>query len=226
MAIIYKASNQHNGKSYIGYTQETLNRRKNQHFYNARWGSNKGKRLTHFHRALLANPDNFIWSVLYESKDHEHCLAVMEDHFITEYDTYKNGYNSMLGGFRGPVLEGSANGMFGRTHTDEVRAHLSKLAGDRYRGKSYEERFGAEKAAELRKQRSKSSRKYMSSVNTSGLNNAHADHTVYTFVHRNGETFSGKRQDWMSAHPDLHKVGVCGLLKGNLKTYKGWTVIR
>ena len=42
------------------------------------------------------------------------------------------GYNLMEGGQRGPRLSGEANGMYGKTHTPEVREMLSRTNKQRY----------------------------------------------------------------------------------------------
>lgn len=42
--------------------------------------------------------DSFICEVIYQSYDGKHCINIMEPHFIKEFDTFKNGYNSTNGG--------------------------------------------------------------------------------------------------------------------------------
>ncbi len=46
--------------------------------------------------------ENFEWDILYQSLDGEHTLKVMENHFITQYNSYykweNGGYNMTLGG--------------------------------------------------------------------------------------------------------------------------------
>jgi hypothetical protein len=88
---IYRATNINNGKVYIGYTGKTLNERKAQHHIH--------HRKTKFSDALKQhNGANFVWEVIYQSRDGDHCLNVMESYFITEYNSYQNGYNSTSGG--------------------------------------------------------------------------------------------------------------------------------
>ena len=50
------------------------------------------------------------------------------------------------------------NGMYGKTHSSEVCDMLGKAASARFKGKSYVELYGEEKAAELKKKRSESTR--------------------------------------------------------------------
>lgn len=49
---------------------------------------------------------------------------------------------------------GIKNGMFNKTHSAKVKAKLGEEAVKRFRGKSYEELYGPERAAELKKIRS------------------------------------------------------------------------
>ena len=89
---IYKCVNTINGKIYIGFDSKWPNRKRihkcnyqniNYKFYNAikKYGW-----------------DSFDWKVIYQSKDKEHTLKVMEKYFIEFYDSFENGYNSTLGG--------------------------------------------------------------------------------------------------------------------------------
>lgn len=115
MGIIYKATNVINNKSYIGYTNN-LNKRKSDHLRKAKVGGN------YFHSALNKyGPNNFRWEILYESKDEEFCLTIMEPYLIKTYDTYQNGYNLTMGG----------DGILGHTHSAETRQKMSKKAKQR-----------------------------------------------------------------------------------------------
>lgn len=111
---IYKVTNLINGKIYIGFdsnwparisTHRSKIAKLNRPFYNA------------LHKYGW---DNFLWEVIYQSKDGDHTLSVMENYFITEYRSYIgfedcNGYNLTLGG------EGSS----GYINSDETRKKKS-----------------------------------------------------------------------------------------------------
>jgi group I intron endonuclease len=93
---IYKVVNQINGKVYIGFDSKWPNRVK-KHKWN--YLKSKQKKNFRFYCALRKYGwDNFKWEIIYQSKDGQHCLKVMESHFIQEYDSYLNGYNMTLGG--------------------------------------------------------------------------------------------------------------------------------
>lgn len=66
---------------------------------------------------------------------------------------------------------GDKNGMFGKTHTDEVKKGLSENATKRFKGKTYEEIYGVEKAMELKRLRSENMRKMMQKRRENNLTN-------------------------------------------------------
>jgi len=85
-------------------------------------------------------------------------------------EIYKKGGRSNKGKVRGPLTEtvkaklrgsnpkksnpGSKNGMFGKTHSDELKETQASVASTRFKGKSYDELYGIEKATELKQKRS------------------------------------------------------------------------
>jgi predicted GIY-YIG superfamily endonuclease len=106
---IYKAVNKQNGKIYIGF-DSSWPRRKWEH------KSAFKKKNSKFYFAIRKyGLDSFEWEVIYQSKERNHTLKIMENHFITEYDSYKKGYNSTKGG----------DGVFGYKLT---KHHISKVS--------------------------------------------------------------------------------------------------
>jgi len=91
---IYKATNTINGKVYIGFDSNWPNRKRN-HILDSQ---NKNNKTKFYYAIRKYGIDNFMWEIIYQSKDGEYCKNVMETYFIQEYDTYKNGYNMTLGG--------------------------------------------------------------------------------------------------------------------------------
>jgi len=93
ISTIYMATNKITKLSYIGFTSCDLLHRINEHKYDSKRSD------TYFYRAAKKYGwDSFEWIILYQSWDVEHCHKIMESFFISEYDTYENGYNSTMGG--------------------------------------------------------------------------------------------------------------------------------
>ena len=113
---IYKVTNTINGKVYIGF-DSNWPKRKSVHKSLSKNPTQK------FHKALKKHGwDNFTWEIIYQSKNKEHCLNVMEPHFITENNSFKNGYNMTLGG------EGTfgKKSWLGKNHSEETKEKISK----------------------------------------------------------------------------------------------------
>lgn len=99
--IIYIATNLFNGKSYVGQTIASLNRRRNQHLRNA-----VSDTVNHFHLALMQyGKEAFEWTVLdeFEGTKEEviHALNVAEEYHILKHRTMleEYGYNATRGGY-------------------------------------------------------------------------------------------------------------------------------
>lgn len=96
MAVIYKITNKENNKVYIGQTIQKPELRWYHHLEEASLGSN-----LKFHRALRKyGKDSFNWEII-ETVEPEK-LNEREKYWISFYDSYKNGYNSTLGGDKPP----------------------------------------------------------------------------------------------------------------------------
>jgi group I intron endonuclease len=124
---IYKSTNKINGKVYIGFDSNWPHR-KNSHKCYYKKGDTK------FYRALKKHGwQNFEWTILYQSIDKNHTKDTMENHFIIEHDSFKNGYNSTFGGdgtfgFSNPNRRKgfNSNGWLGKKHTQETKVLMSK----------------------------------------------------------------------------------------------------
>lgn len=90
MFVIYKATNNINGKSYIGYT-DNFKKRVHEHQI-----ASKHYNFLLYKAIAKYGWDNFSWQIIYESWDKDHCKNTMEKYFIEEYRTYV-GYNDCLG---------------------------------------------------------------------------------------------------------------------------------
>lgn len=95
--IIYKATNIHNNKIYIGQTKFTLEDRKRQHLSSMNYQHTKNNL---FSRAIAHHgADAFIWEILFETDDPNE-LDAAEKFAIDAYDSTnpENGYNIKGGG--------------------------------------------------------------------------------------------------------------------------------
>jgi len=93
--IIYKVTNQENNKVYIGQTIQTLQERKNKHYYKAR---QKDDYNTHFINALRKYPEeSFTWEII-DTANSQDELDNKEKEWINYYNSVEEGYNTKDGG--------------------------------------------------------------------------------------------------------------------------------
>lgn len=218
---IYKATNTITNQSYIGFDSRWPKRRTDHHRE-----YQKEKFNIKFYNAIRKYGwDNFVWELLYQAKESvpakdSHTLNVMEPHFIKEHNSFTQGYNMTLGGDRGPVLFGDANGMFGKTHTKEVRENAAKMATKRFKGYSYEQLYGTEKANEMKKKRSEKAKV----KDNSGIKNPRYDKTIYTFNNiETGEIFVGDRLSFNEKH-NISRPSICEIVNDG-RIRKKWTIL-
>ena len=93
--IIYQATNKVNNKTYIGMTTRTLDRRKYQHFWVARKNAK-----SHFHKAIVKyGESNWTWNILEKGfSNDKNYIREREKHFISNNNTFVEGYNMTEGG--------------------------------------------------------------------------------------------------------------------------------
>ena len=123
--VVYKATFE-NGKSYIGCTIQPLEKRQNNHKYEA--SNNRSNML--FHKAIRKYGWNKLrWEVVYETNDFQDLLNA-EVRLIAEQNTLlPNGYNITSGG--SGVL-GFKNPSKGQKRTQATKDKMSK-AKDRFK---------------------------------------------------------------------------------------------
>jgi group I intron endonuclease len=108
MAVIYKATNKINKKSYIGFAVD-FEKRKNEHIKQMQYAR------TYFHRALIKyGLDNFEWTILKEDATLEDEIILIREH--ETFWTLEKGYNLTLGG----------EGLLGHIKTEETKEKLRK----------------------------------------------------------------------------------------------------
>jgi group I intron endonuclease len=92
--LVYKATNLLNNKSYIGKTVKTLRVRRLEH-------ENAALRRCDnciLHKALRKyGADNFQWEIIAVAESQIR-LSALEAQYIEHFDTFRNGYNSTIGG--------------------------------------------------------------------------------------------------------------------------------
>ena len=141
--IVYRITNKKNGKSYIGFTSKSVDQRWSEHVY---WALHRNSHYR-IHAAIRKyGPENFEQYVLAEGSDENYVLNTLEPKFIAEYNTQKNGYNTLPGGserqslrhsdetkqkmslhnrWRGKSRSGQNNPMYGKHHTDGAKLVMS-----------------------------------------------------------------------------------------------------
>jgi len=91
--IVYKVTNLNDNKMYIGKTKSNLKVRRAGHYQSVKSGSE-----TNFHRAIRKyGRESFKWEVIGEYNTKEE-MDNAEIKYISEYGTFKNGYNMTEGG--------------------------------------------------------------------------------------------------------------------------------
>lgn len=91
MGVVYKVSNNFSDKVYIGITRNSIEYRWSQHLYDCEYVDNK------FYKAMREyGKQNFKCEIIEEIDNS--ILEEREKYWINYYDSYKNGYNSTLGG--------------------------------------------------------------------------------------------------------------------------------
>ncbi len=129
--IIYLATNQINGKQYVGQTISKLRRRMLLHLGDA----GRGRTNNYFHNAIKKyGKENIIFeqisSVIANTKELLiFYLNILEDMYINKYDTFENGYNTIKGGnnkiYHESVKRKMSESTKGRIVSEETRKKIS-----------------------------------------------------------------------------------------------------
>lgn len=114
--FVYKVTSP-SGKVYIGMTKYSLEIRKSKHYRTAESGS-----MTKFYKAIRKYGENLHWEIL-RVCDSWAQAKVLEIEEINNHDSFKNGYNSTLGG-DGQL---GAAPMLGKKHSRETLEKMSRI---------------------------------------------------------------------------------------------------
>jgi len=113
--LIYKVTSP-SGRIYIGQTVKTLKRRKQMHESNAR-NKNSNNYNAKICKAIRKYGDNLNWEIIRENVNIED-LGDLEEFYISEHDSFKNGYNGT------PYR---CAGFTGKKHSNKTKEIISKL---------------------------------------------------------------------------------------------------
>jgi len=208
--IIYKSTNQINGKSYIGQTIQNLSKRASNHKYDS---FNRNRNLP-FHNAIKKYGfENFIWVVL-EDCDNQEQLNEMEFHYIKQYNTLSpNGYN---------ITQGFDNTTTGYKFTYEQIKKRSEMMkgknnpnyrnGDKIRGSK-----NPAKRPEVREKirQSKLGKK------RPDFAKIRAKHFIITNLSTGEKEKIFNMAEWIRNKPGFNYTGVKNVLRGDWNQYHG-----
>lgn len=123
MGYIYKITNEINQKVYIGKTLTSLEKRWKRHIYDT---YRSDRTNCKFHNAIKKYGENNFKMELIGQYDNE-ILNDKEKYYIQLYDSFKNGYNSTLGGDGNAILEIDHNDVLKRYNSGNS---ISCIAND------------------------------------------------------------------------------------------------
>lgn len=143
---IYKIVNKINNKVYIGCTINSLEKRYYEHIYRCFKTDYKSK----LYNSMKKYGEENFYIELIEECDLSN-IYEMEKKYVEQYDSFKNGLNSTLGG----------EGCLGYIHSSEIRRKISKNIrdGNSHKGKTYENIYG-ENGENEKERRRESVKKY------------------------------------------------------------------
>lgn len=98
MGYIYIITNDINDKVYIGLTRRSLSCRWKEHINKAILSENDSRHDTYFYKAIRKYGQEHFQIEELEYVEDDSILSDRECYWIAEYDSYKNGYNSTVGG--------------------------------------------------------------------------------------------------------------------------------
>lgn len=130
--IIYCYTSPSN-KKYVGQTYEESRRRSR--WKNLKYKYGGGLKLENARKKY--GPENFTYTVLETvfAETKKELVKLLDDReifWISELDTYKNGYNSTIGG-RDTYSEKRSESHFDKKHTDETKQYLSEINKQRWK---------------------------------------------------------------------------------------------
>lgn len=119
--IIYKAQNTFTGEVYIGATSKSIKERKIDHIHKA-----NNKIGSYFQEAINTyGADAFMWEQIDSASNNDE-LANKEIKYISDYDSFDNGYNSDKGGgIKKTVYKYNLDGSLNNSYEDLTSASIT-----------------------------------------------------------------------------------------------------
>lgn len=208
---IYKFTNKLNDKVYIGYTNNTKRRlylhKRNSQIYKSA-----------FYDAINKYGwNNFLFEIIYQSLDGEHCHNTMEEYFIRKYRSHVDegfGYNLTYGG------DGQ------KCPTTETRWKIGTANRGKIRGPLNEETRRKIGLANSKKKRTTEEKEHLRQLN---LGKKQSDETVlkrsktYIIVNPLGESFKIKNLNRFCKENNLNQGAMASIARGKNHQHKGWS---
>lgn len=136
--LIYKHTSKTTGKSYIGLTRFSIERRFTRHLNDARCGSD-----LHFHAAIAKyGEDDWISSILEDDIETAEAANDREKFYISQYDTFVSGYNMTEGGWLAGQLDKAPHKESSKQQISESLKRFSANLTEEERNEQYKHNKG------------------------------------------------------------------------------------